>query len=240
LGNALRRVLLSSLPGAAVEAFKIKGTPHEFTAIDGVKEDVIQIILNLKQLAIKVFTDEQLTLKIVKKGKGVVMAKDIEANANMEVFNKNLVIATLTSDREFEMEIIVGRGRGFKPAEEKDKGDFALGTVVIDSIYNPVKDIGYSVEYIRVGDITNYERLLVRVETNGTITSLDAAREAVKILMDHLNIILSNAINSETVAAALEDKTEVESKQTKSENSDSDDEKTIDKKSKTKKSKTKK
>ncbi len=192
LGNALRRVLLSSLPGAAVEAFRIKGVAHEFTAIDGVKEDMIQIILNLKQLAVKVYTDEPLILKINKKGKGAVTAKDIEANADMEIANKDLLIATLTSDRNFEMEIIVGRGRGFKPAEEKDKKDFALGTVVIDSIYNPVKDIGYSIEYTRVGDITNYERLLVRIETNGTVTPLEAAKEATKILTDHLNVIAKN------------------------------------------------
>ncbi len=191
LGNALRRVLLSSLPGTAVEAFKIKGAPHEFSAVEGVKEDVVEIILNLKSLAVKVHSDEPVVLKIRKKGKGTVTGKDIEKNADAEVMNKDLVIATLTTDKEFEMDIYIGKGRGFIPAEEKDKTEHDLGTMVIDSIYNPVKDVGYSVEYTRVGDVTNYERLTVNIETNGVLTPREAVQQAMVILMDHFNIVTS-------------------------------------------------
>ena len=189
LGNTLRRVLLSSLPGTAVEAFKIKGEPHEFSAVEGVKEDVVEIILNLKTLAVKVHTDEPVVLKIRKKGKGKVTAKDIEKNADAEVINTDLVLATLTADKEFEMDIYIGKGRGFKTAEEKDKTEYNLGTMVIDSIYNPVKDIGYNVEYTRVGDVTNYEKLTVKVETNGVLTPREAVQQAMAILMDHFNIV---------------------------------------------------
>lgn len=198
LGNGLRRVLLSSLPGTAVEAFKIKGVPHEFTAVEGVKEDVVQIILNLKQLAVKVFTDENVVLTIKKKGKGEVKAGDIEPNSNVEIVDKDFVIATLTSDKEFEMEIIVGRGRGFKPAEEKEEKKLDLGTIAIDSIYNPVKDVGYTVEYTRVGDITNYEKLTINIETNGTISAKEAFEQATRIITDHYNII-SSALNGESI-----------------------------------------
>jgi len=190
LGNTLRRVLLSSLPGAAVEAFKIKGAQHEFSAIEGVKEDVVQIILNLKQLAVKVFVAEQVTLKISKKGVGPVTAGDIEANSNVEIHNKDLVLANLTANKLFEMEIIVGRGRAFMPAEEKDKSGYDLGMIVIDSIYNPIKDIGYNVEYTRVGDITNFEKLTVNIETNGTIAPREAVQQATQIIVDHLNMIM--------------------------------------------------
>lgn len=194
IGNTLRRVLLSSLPGAAVEAFKIKGAQHEFSAVEGVKEDVVEIILNLKQLAVKVFTDEPVVLNLVKKGPGEIKARDIEKNANVEIISKDLVIATLTTSKTFEMEIVVGKGRGFKPAEEKDKKVYDLGTIVIDSIYTPVKDVGYSVEYTRVGNITNYEKLILNnIETNGTVSPREAVRQATQILMDHFSIILSSA-----------------------------------------------
>lgn len=216
LGNTLRRVLLSSLPGAAVEAFKVKGVQHEFTAADGVKEDMVEIILNLKQLAVKVFTDEPATLTLTKKGPGVVKAGDIEKNANVEVMNKDLVICNLTSSKTFEMELIVGRGRGFKPVEEKDKKHYDLGTIVIDSIYTPIKDVGYSVEYTRVGDITNYEKLTLNIETNGTMSPEEAVRQSTQILMDHFSIILSTAnesgVQEEVVEAPKEEV--VESKET--------------------------
>ena len=193
LGNALRRVLLSSLPGAAVEAFKIKGVQHEFGAVEGVKEDVVEIMLNLKQLVVKVYSEEPIKLNLVKKGNGAVTAKDFEKNADVEIINKDLVIAHLTGSKGFEMEATVGRGRGFKTAEEKDRQNFDLGTIVVDSIYTPVRDVGYSVEYTRVGDITNYEKLILRVETNGTITPREATRQTVQILIDHFNIVMAEA-----------------------------------------------
>jgi DNA-directed RNA polymerase subunit alpha len=203
LGNTLRRVLLSSLPGAAVEALKIKGVQHEFSSADGLKEDVVDIILNLKQLAVRVFTDEPVTLHISKKGPGEVTAADIEANSNAEIMNPELVIATLTSNKPFEMDLIVGRGRGFKPVEEKDKKHYDLGTIVIDSIYTPIKDVGYNVEYTRVGDITNYEKLTLNIQTNGTISPEDAIRQATQIVTDHFSIIAeSTSEMSVTLPAA--------------------------------------
>jgi len=204
LGNALRRVLLSSLSGGAVEAFKIKGTQHEFTTVEGVQEDVVEIMLNLKQLAVKVYGDESVTLNLVKKGPGLVTGADIETNSNAEVVSKDLVICNLTSNKTLEMEIIVGKGRGFVPVEEKDKKNYPLGTIVIDSVYTPVKDVGYHVEYTRVGDITNYEKLTVNIETNGTISPQDAINQSVKILIDHFSIILSSVASTQPEFVAQE------------------------------------
>lgn len=193
LGNTLRRVLLSSLPGAAVEAVKIKGVQHEFSSAEGLKEDVVDIILSLKQLAVRVFVDEPVTLHISKKGPGEVTAADIEANSSVEIMNPELVLATLTSNKPFEMDLIVGRGRGFRPVEEKDKKHYDLGTIVIDSIYTPIKDVGYNVEYTRMGDVTNYEKLTLNIETNGTISPSEAVKQSTAIIMDHFSIIATEA-----------------------------------------------
>lgn len=203
LGNALRRVLLSSLPGSAVEWFKVKGVQHEFSTIEGVKEDVVEIMLNLKQLAVKIYSDEMVVLNIVKKGPGPITAGDIEANSNVEVINKDLVICTLTKNRALEMEIAVGRGRGYKPVEEKDRQNHDLGTILTDSVYSPVKDVGYNVEYTRVGDITNYEKLTLNIETNGTISPREAMEQATQILMDHFTIVLSKSRQGEESEATL-------------------------------------
>jgi DNA-directed RNA polymerase subunit alpha len=217
LGNTLRRVLLSSLPGAAVEAIKIKGVQHEFSSAEGLKEDVVDIILSLKQLAVRVFVDEPVTLHINKKGPGVVTAADIEPNSNVEIMNPDLVLATLTSNKAFEMDLVVGRGRGFKPVEEKDKKHYDLGTIVIDSIYTPIKDVGYNVEYTRMGDVTNYEKLTLNIETNGTISPSDAVKQSTQIIMDHFSIIASaaNEMVSEMpmpVASEEEEESEDEAK----------------------------
>ncbi|MCX6782199.1 MAG: DNA-directed RNA polymerase subunit alpha [Candidatus Magasanikbacteria bacterium] len=193
IGNALRRVLLASLPGAAVEAFKIRGIQHEFTTVEGVKEDVVEIMLNLKQLIVKVYSDEPVTLTLTKKGSGVVTAKDFEKNSSVEIFNKDLAICNLTSAKPFEMDVIVGRGRGFKTTEEKNRGNYDLGTIVVDSIYSPIKDVGYHVEYTRVGDITNYEKLTLTIETNGTMSPKDAIFQSTQILMNHFSIILDES-----------------------------------------------
>ncbi|KKR34635.1 MAG: DNA-directed RNA polymerase subunit alpha [Candidatus Magasanikbacteria bacterium GW2011_GWA2_40_10] len=193
LGNTLRRVLLSSLPGAAVEAIKIKGVQHEFSSAEGLKEDVVDIILSLKQLAVRVFVDEPVTLHISKKGPAVVTAADIEANSSVEIMNPELVLATLTSNKVFEMDLVVGRGRGFKPVEEKDKKHYDLGTIVIDSIYTPIKDVGYNVEYTRMGDVTNYEKLTLNIETNGTMSPSEAVKQTTQIIMDHFGIIAAVA-----------------------------------------------
>jgi len=204
LGNALRRVLLSSLSGGAVEAFKIKGAQHEFGTVEGVQEDMVEVMLNLKQMAVKVFENESVTLTLTKKGPGVVTAGDIAKDSKVEVINKDLVICTLTSNKTLEMEIIVGSGRGFVPVEEKDKKNYPLGTIVTDSVYTPVKDVGYHVEYTRVGDITNYEKLIVNIETNGTISPHEAVRQSVQILIDHFSIVLSSISSTEHAVESKE------------------------------------
>jgi len=193
LGNALRRVLLSSLPGSAVESVKIIGVQHEFSAIDGVKEDVVEIILNLKQLAVKNFSDEPVTLFISKKGKGDVTAKDFAKNANVEIANPELKLATITGDITLEMEVKIGHGRGYVPVEEKDGKNIDLGTILIDSLYTPIRDIGYRVELTRVGDVTDFEKLTLNIETNGTITPRESLQQATKYLMDHFALILDAA-----------------------------------------------
>jgi DNA-directed RNA polymerase subunit alpha len=202
LGNALRRVLLSSLPGSAVEHFKVKGVSHEFSTIEGVKEDAMEVMLNLKQLAVKVFSDEPVVLNLSKKGPGVVTAADFKANSNVEVVNPDLVIANLTGSKTFEIDVTVGKGRGYKPVEEKDKQNYDLGTIVMDSVYTPVKDVGYKVEYTRVGDITNFERLTLNIETNGTITPKDALLQSTQILINHFNIILDEVNASVSIPSA--------------------------------------
>lgn len=202
LGNALRRVLLSSLPGSAVEHFKVKGVSHEFSTVEGVKEDAMEVMLNLKQLAVKVFSDEPVVLSLSKKGPGVVTAADFKANSNVEIVNTDLVIANLTGNKTFEMDVTVGKGRGYRPVEEKDKQNYDLGTIVMDSVYTPVKDVGYKVEYTRVGDITNFERLTINIETNGTITPKDALLQSTQILINHFNIILEEVNASISVPSA--------------------------------------
>lgn len=190
IGNALRRVLLSSLPGAAIETVKITGVQHEFSAIEGVKEDVVEIILNLKQVAVACHSDEPVTLTLIKKGIGPVTAGDFEKNADVEIMNKDLVIANLTDkNKTFEMEIMIGKGHGYVASAEKNTKQYDLGTIAIDSLYTPIRDVGYNVEFTRVGDVTNYEKLMLTVTTNGTITPKQAVGQATKILMDHFSLV---------------------------------------------------
>lgn len=203
LGNALRRVLLSSLPGSAVEYFKIKGVQHEFSTVEGVKEDAVEIMLNLKQLAVKVFSDDPVMLTLTKKGPGPVTAGDIEANSNVEVVNKDLVICNLTKNKTLEMEITVGKGRGYRPVEEKDRQSYDLGTIVVDSVYTPIRDVGYHVEFTRVGDITNYEKLTLTIETNGTISPRAALHQATQILMDHFTLVLEGTAGEDMVMPSM-------------------------------------
>ncbi|KKW41627.1 MAG: DNA-directed RNA polymerase subunit alpha [Candidatus Magasanikbacteria bacterium GW2011_GWA2_56_11] len=194
LGNALRRVLLSSIPGAAVEAVKIEGVQHEFSAIPGVLEDAIQVILNLKQLALISHAETPVKLELSKTGMGPVTAADFAKNADIEVLNSELLLATLTDEKTpFNMEVIVGRGLGYIPAADKSSKNLDLGTMLVDSFYSPVKDVGYDVENTRVGDITDYEKLTVSIETNGTITPKEAVRQATDILMNHFRSVLEAA-----------------------------------------------
>jgi len=194
LGNALRRVLLSSLPGAAVTAVKIKGVTHEFQAIDGVKEDVLEIILNLKGLRVKSHTDEPVKLTLIANGSGPVTGKNIEANSDVEVVNPEIQLATVTDDKKtLEMELTVTRGRGYVPTEERLNEDRELGVIGIDALFSPVRNVGYRVEDTRVGEITNYDKLNLDIETDGTITPEEAVRESAKMLIDYFQILVQDA-----------------------------------------------
>lgn len=184
LGNSLRRVLLSSISGAAVTGFRINGVSHEFTTITGVKEDVVDIMLNLKGIRFKVFSDEPQTLKISKKGKGAVTAKDLELNADVEVVNPGHVIATIDDAKAgFEGEIVVETGRGYLALDEQGMAKKAADLIMIDALFSPVTRVRYKVENTRVGQITDLDRLMITVETDGTITPQDAFEEASAILV---------------------------------------------------------
>ena len=195
IGNALRRVLLSSLPGAAVTSVKIKGVPHEFSTIEGIYEDILELVLNLKQLRLKIFTEEPIVLKLVKKGVGDVLAKDISKDSNMEIVNPNLKIATITDkNTELNLELTVAKGFGFEPTENRDKKELPVGSIAIDSIFTPIKDVGFKTEYTRVGQITNYDKLTLNIETDGTITPESALNTAAKILIDHFSLLYKEEI----------------------------------------------
>ncbi|HLZ15115.1 MAG TPA: DNA-directed RNA polymerase subunit alpha [Candidatus Saccharimonadales bacterium] len=184
LGNSLRRVLLSSIAGASVTSFKIEGVTHEFTTVKGVKEDVVDIMLNLKGVRFRVYGDEPQQVRIVKQGKGVVTAKDIQVNADVEVVNPDHVIATLDDDKaKFVVDLVVETGRGYRTVEEgtaKKASDY----VALDAIFSPVLRVRYKVENTRVGQMTDLDKLLLTVETDGSITPRDAFEEAAAILVN--------------------------------------------------------
>src|SRR5688572_9337002 len=188
IGNTMRRVLLSSLEGAAVTAVKVKGAQHEFATIEGVKEDILEIILNLKRLRMKVHANEAVVLKLEVSGKPAeVTAADISPNADVEVINKDLVIATRTSEAPLVMEITVERGRGFFPTEERDAAAVDIGVIAVDAVFSPVVNVGIRVENTRVGEITNYDKLIMDIKTDGTITPEFAVEQAIKIILNHFN-----------------------------------------------------
>ena len=184
LGNSLRRVLLSSISGAAVTSFKIEGVTHEFTSVPGVKEDVVDIMLNLKGVRFRVFSEEPQTLRIVKQGKGPITAKDIQVNADVEVVNPSHVIATVDDAKtKFVMDLIIEVGRGYRTIEEttaKKSSDM----IALDAIFSPVSRVRYKVENTRVGQVTNLDKLLITIETDGSITPRDAFEEASAILVN--------------------------------------------------------
>ncbi len=194
LGNSLRRVLLSSLPGAAVIGVKIKGVSHEFMALPGVKEDILEIILNLKQLRLKMFTEEEVTLVLKAKGQGEVSASSISKNSDVEIKNPELVIANLTENNaSLEMEILVKEGRGYKMSEG-GKRDNEIGYIEIDSIFSPVLSVSIDVESARVGKMTNWDKLILNIKTDGTITPQEAVEQSVKILVDQFSALLPNTL----------------------------------------------
>ena len=173
LGNSLRRVLVSSVEGSAVTSIKIEGVQHEFSAIDGVIEDVPEIILNIKKLVIRSHALKPKPLYIKVQKKGVVTAKDIIADETVEVINKDLHIATLTKNVKFNIELVLGRGRGYVPAERNKKENSPIGSIAVDSIFSPVSKVNFNIENTRVGQITDYDKLVLEIWTNGAVSPKD-------------------------------------------------------------------
>lgn len=188
LGNSLRRVLLSSLPGAAVTSVKIEGVLHEFSTIPGVREDTTEIILNLKGLAIKMYTDEPQIMRIEAEGEGEVKAGDIIAGADIDIVNPDHHIATLEADGRLYMEMTVEKGRGYVPAEKNKKGDQVIGVIPVDSIFSPIRKVNYTVENTRVGQEMDYDRLILEVWSNGTITPEEAVSTSAQIIISYLKL----------------------------------------------------
>ena len=203
LGNALRRVMLSSLQGGAVKAVKIAGVQHEFSSIPGVQEDVTEIILNIKSLALKVDSQETQRIYLNAKGPGVVTAAQIEANHSIEVMNPDLVICTLDKDATIEMEMLVGTGKGYVTAAQNRPEECPIGLLPVDSIYSPVKSAIYQVENARVGQQTDYDKLIMTVETNGVVTPEDAVALSARILQDQLKPFITF---EEPAEATIEEK----------------------------------
>ncbi len=195
IGNTLRRVLIASLEGAAATSVKIKGVDHEFSAIPGISEDVIEIILNLKKIRFRLYKNEPVTLTLSSKGEGEVTAGDIKTTSDVEVINKDQHIVTISDKKAvFEMELTVENGVGYVPVEQRQKEKLSIGEIAIDGIFTPIKNVNFTVENIRVGQRTDYNKVLVDIETDGSISPEEAVKRASQILIDHFAVIGSIAV----------------------------------------------
>jgi DNA-directed RNA polymerase subunit alpha len=217
LGNALRRVLLSSLSGAAITAVKIKGISHEFSTLDGVMEDAVQIIFNLKKIRFKMHTDEPVKVSLKSKGEGKVTAKDIKCPSSVEVVNKDQVIATITDKKvELDMELEISNGLGYVPIDQQDRPEKEIGVIAIDAVYTPIQRVNYAVENMRVGKRTDYNKITLEVVTDGSITPEEAFKKSVDILIEQFKTLVGIEIADETEevvaqeAEIAEEKTEEE------------------------------
>ena len=207
LGNSLRRIMLSSLPGAAVSQVKIEGVLHEFSSVPNVKEDVTEIIMNIKSLAIKnnSETNEAKTAYIEYEGEGVVYASDIQVDQDIEILNPDLVIATLSGkDAKLFMELTITRGRGYVSSDRNKHDDLPIGVIAVDSIYTPVERVNVTVENTRVGQITDYDKLTLDVFTNGTLVPDEAVSLAAKVLSEHLSLFIDLSENAKTAEVMIE------------------------------------
>ena len=208
LGNSLRRIMLSSLPGAAVSQVKIEGVLHEFSSIPGVKEDVTEIIMNIKSLAIKNSseTNEPKVAYIEFEGEGVVTGADIQADQDIEIMNPDQVIATLNggADSKLYMELTITKGRGYVSAEKGKTDDMPIGVIAVDSIYTPVERVNLKVENTRVGQVTDYDKLTLDVWTNGTLAPDEAVSLAAKVLSAHLNLFIDLSENAKSAEVMIE------------------------------------
>ncbi|RMA99907.1 DNA-directed RNA polymerase subunit alpha [Thermoactinomyces vulgaris] len=211
LGNSLRRVLLSSLPGAAVNSIQIDGVLHEFSTIPGVVEDTTEIILNLKQLALKIHSDEEKILEIDVEGPGDVTAGDIRADSDVEILNPDLHIATLSDDAHLRIRMTANRGRGYVSADKNKREDQPIGVIPVDSIYTPIERVNYQVENTRVGQVTNYDKLTLEVWSDGSLKPDEAVSLGAKILNEHLMLFVGlteEAKDAEIMVEKEEDKKE--------------------------------
>ena len=207
LGNSLRRIMLSSLPGSAVSYVKIKGVLHEFSSIPGVKEDVTEIIMNIKELAIKnnSTSNEPKQAYIEYTGEGVVTAADIHVDSDIEILNPDLVIATLSgSEARFDMELTITKGRGYVGSDKNKKDDTSIDVIAVDSIYTPVERVNLTVENTRVGQITDYDKLTLDVYTNGTLAPDEAVSLAAKVLSEHLSLFIDLSENAKSAEVMVE------------------------------------
>lgn len=207
LGNSLRRIMLSSLPGAAISHVKIDGVVHEFSAIPGVKEDVTEIIMNIKSLSIKNTseTSEPKVAYIEFEGEGVVTAADIQADSDIEILNPEQTVATLSgADSKLYMELTVTKGRGYVSSDKNKKEDLPIGVIPVDSIYTPVERVNLAVENTRVGQITDFDKLTLDVYTNGTLAPDDAVSLAAKVLSEHLSLFIDLSENAKTAEVMIE------------------------------------
>ncbi|WXR60497.1 DNA-directed RNA polymerase subunit alpha [Peptostreptococcaceae bacterium AGR-M142] len=211
LGNALRRVLLSSLPGVAVKSIRIDGVLHEFSTVPGVKEDVTQIMLTLKELSATIDGEGDRTVRIEAQGDQIVTAGDIICPPDVEIINKDLKIATLDKGAKFNMEMVISKGRGYVPSEENKSDDMPIGVIPMDSIYTPVEKVNYKVENTRVGQRTDFDKLVIEVWTNGSINPQEGISLGSKILTEHLNLFIDlteHVSNVEIMVEKEEDKKE--------------------------------
>ena len=211
LGNSLRRVLLSSLTGAAITSVKFSGVLHEFTTIEGVVEDVSEIILNLKQVRMKLLNKKPNKIDISFNGEGEFTAADIQkASSEIEILNPELHLASLNKNAKFDMEIRVGRGKGYVPSSENVSEDYTIGVIPIDSIFTPIKNVKYDVENVRIGDKNDFEKLTLEILTDGSLTPEDALTQAAKILKDHIQLFINFDIEQEEEQAVSQKDSEKE------------------------------
>jgi len=222
VANSLRRVLLSSMSGAAIHAFKAKGVSHEFTSIEYVKEDVVDISLNLKRVSIKSHSEDSVELKLKVSGEKVVTAGDIEPNSDIEIANPDQVIMTLTDKAaNVEMSLWVKPGRGYETVESREKGEEEeVNVITIDSIFTPIQEVGYQVDSVRVGGRTDYDKITMQIETNGTISIEEAVKESANLLAEHFKQISESSFKEEEEMEVVE-----EEEETTADDADSTDEK---------------
>lgn len=201
IGHSLRRVLLTSLEGASVSYVKIEGVDHEFTSLKGMREDVVDLILNLKAMRVRSEISEPVVLHLEKKGAGEVRASDFEANADVQIADPDHYLATLEKDGKLVMDVTIEKGRGYVPVERKAREDHSIGTIAVDSVFTPIKKVHYEVEHTRVGGQTDFDKLTLELTTDGTVTPSEAMAHAAKILVEHFGLV-QQAAEANVAAAA--------------------------------------